>query len=134
VRRVSDTRKEKRKAREERKESEKEKKREELRRLKNLKRQEIMRKLDRIKAITGNPNVGFKEEELEGDFDPQAYDKMMEEAFAQDYYQQDEEEKPVFSADEDIDDDEEDWGEYNEEGWDEDLHCEHPDFNVSMFT
>ena len=57
-------------------------------------------------AITGNPNVGFKEEELEGDFDPQAYDKMMEEAFAQDYYQQDEEEKPVFSADEDIDDDE----------------------------
>jgi protein KRI1 len=131
VRRVSDTRKEKRKAREERKESEKEKKREELRRLKNLKRQEIMRKLDRIKAITGNPNVGFKEEELEGDFDPQAYDKMMEEAFAQDYYQQDEEEKPVFSADEDIDDDE-DWGEYNEEGWDEDLHCEHPDFNMDV--
>ena len=57
-------------------------------------------------AITGNPNVGFKEEELEGDFDPQAYDRMMEEAFANDYYQQDEEEKPVFSEDEDIDDDE----------------------------
>ena len=50
VRRVDETRKEKRKVREERKEQEKEKKREELRRLKNLKRQEIMTKLDKIKG------------------------------------------------------------------------------------
>ena len=43
---------------------------------------------------------------MEGDFDPQAYDRMMEEAFTNEYYQQDEEEKPVFPEDEDIDDDE----------------------------
>ena len=28
-------------------------------------------------AITGNPNVGFKEEDIEGDFDPKKYDEAM---------------------------------------------------------
>ena len=57
---------------------EKEKKKEELKRLKNLKKREIMEKIEKIKAITGNEDVGFTEEDLEGDFDPQKYDKMME--------------------------------------------------------
>ena len=86
---------------------EKEQKREELKRLKNLKRKEILEKLEKIKGamsynivilstdhtkrilvyvvriyfllseITGNPNVGFNEEDLEGDFDPEKYDEAM---------------------------------------------------------
>ena len=28
--------------------------------------------------ITGNPNVGFKEEDIEGDFDPKKYDEAMQ--------------------------------------------------------
>jgi len=31
-----------------------------------------------IIAITGNPNVGFKEEDIEGDFDPKKYDEAMQ--------------------------------------------------------
>ena len=28
--------------------------------------------------ITGNPNVGFNEEDIEGDFDPKKYDEAMQ--------------------------------------------------------
>jgi len=28
--------------------------------------------------ITGNPDVGFKEEDIEGDFDPKKYDEAMQ--------------------------------------------------------
>ena len=31
-----------------------------------------------IIEITGNPNVGFNEEDIEGDFDPKKYDKAMQ--------------------------------------------------------
>lgn len=31
--------------------------------------------------ITGNPNVGFKEEDIEGDFDPKKYDEAMQVIF-----------------------------------------------------
>jgi len=31
-----------------------------------------------IIEITGNPNVGFKEEDIEGDFDPKKYDEAMQ--------------------------------------------------------
>ena len=57
MRRSDDSRKLKRKEREERKTKEKDKKKEELKRLKNLKRKEIMEKLDKLKEITGNDKV-----------------------------------------------------------------------------
>ena len=31
-----------------------------------------------IIEITGNPNAGFKEEDIEGDFDPKKYDEAMQ--------------------------------------------------------
>ena len=31
-----------------------------------------------IIEITGNPHVGFKEEDIEGDFDPKKYDEAMQ--------------------------------------------------------
>ena len=48
--------------------------------------------------ITGNPEIGFKEEDLEGDFDPEKFDKAMQSVFNNDYYgHEDDTEKPVFS-------------------------------------
>ena len=61
-------------------------------------------------GITGNPNVGFSEVDLEGDFDPASYDQTMGRAFDDEYYvmeeeggveEGEEEGKPVFSDDED---------------------------------
>ncbi|XP_015775470.1 PREDICTED: protein KRI1 homolog [Acropora digitifera] len=140
VRKSDDRRKEKRKNKELRKMKEKEKKLEEIKRLKNLKRKEIMEKLEKLKAITGNPNVGFKEEDIDGDFDPKKYDKAMEEAFNQEFYDEGEEEKPQFD-DDDLGDEIENWdnweGNYNEYGegeeqygsWEE-PHCDEPGFNM----
>ena len=31
-----------------------------------------------LPEITGNPNVGFNEEDIEGDFDPKKYDEAMQ--------------------------------------------------------
>ncbi|KAG0427380.1 hypothetical protein HPB47_025568, partial [Ixodes persulcatus] len=50
---------------------EKELKKEEIKRLKALKRKEILDKLERLKEITGNDQVGFADEDIDGDFDPQ---------------------------------------------------------------
>ena len=61
-------------------------------------------------GITGNPNVGFSDADLEGDFDPASYDQAMARAFDDEYYVMEEEGggeegegegKPVFSDDED---------------------------------
>lgn len=138
VRKTDDRRKEKRKERELKKEKEKEQKREEIKRLKNLKRKEIMEKLEKLKAITGNPNVGFKEEDIDGDFDPKKYDEAMQNAFDEEFYDECEEEKPEF--DNDLDDEMENWDEWEgnyektESGEDQqgsqELHCEDPGFNM----
>ncbi|EEC12016.1 conserved hypothetical protein, partial [Ixodes scapularis] len=52
-------------------------KKEEIKRLKALKRKEILDKLERLKEITGNDQVGFADEDIDGDFDPQEYDRRM---------------------------------------------------------
>jgi len=56
---------------------EKEKRREELKRLKNLKKREILDKIEKLKDVTGNTAVGFREQDVEGDFNEREYDEMM---------------------------------------------------------
>ncbi len=110
VRRKDDRRIKKRQEAKERKQREKEKKREELKQLKNLKKREIMEKIDLIKEVTGNADIGFSPDDIDEDFDPEKYDKMMKKAFNEDYYEDNvDETKPVFMEDD------EEWV----ENWDE---------------
>merc|ERR1712079_832550 len=104
LRREDDKRKKKRKEVEERKKHEKEQKKEEIKMLKNMKKKEIMEKLEKLKQITGNDDMEMDEDDIEGDFDPEKYDKKMKEIFQN--YDDDlqvDEEKPTFS---DLEDDE----------------------------
>merc|ERR1719510_2071829 len=78
----------------------KEKKREELKQLKAFKRKEILDKIEKLRKITGNEELAFKDEDLEEDFDPEKYDERMKEVF--DEYdnapgQAEDAERPVFS-------------------------------------
>lgn len=57
---------------------EKEQKREQLKQLKNLKRSEIMEKLKRLQELTGNEQLAFNQADLEGEFDPQQHDQLMQ--------------------------------------------------------
>ena len=50
---------------------------EDIKQLKNMKRREIMDKLDKLREITGDPDLEFEEEDLETEFDPQKHDEMM---------------------------------------------------------
>ncbi|CAH0518730.1 unnamed protein product [Peronospora belbahrii] len=105
MRREDDSRKRKRAERKERKALERQKKEEELRRLKNLKQAEIERKLKKIARLMGEEEstVGLKAEDLEGDFDPEEYDKRMQAVFDDEYYNEgdDDMEKPMWDEDED---------------------------------
>jgi hypothetical protein len=60
LRKRDDRRKRKRNEIRQRKEAEEARKREELKRLKSLKRKEIMEKIEKLKQVTGNDEVGFK--------------------------------------------------------------------------
>ena len=118
-----DRRTRKRQEAKERKLKEKEKKKQELKQLKNLKKREIMDKIELIKEVTGNTDIGFAPEDIEEDFDPDKYDKMMKNAFSNDYYDEDADEaKPVFGDDEELGLDVENWDEWtpgNEEHYDD---------------
>ncbi|KAL3641285.1 hypothetical protein CASFOL_016253 [Castilleja foliolosa] len=62
---------------------------EELKRLKNLKKKEINEKLEKIREVAGigkNGGVFLDDDDLEGEFDPEAYDRKMKEAFGDGYY------------------------------------------------
>lgn len=118
--RQKDTRrKEKRDAVKQRKEEEKQKKKEELKVLKALKRKEILKKIEKIKSITGNNELGLEPEELEEEFDPEAHDKKMRELFNDDYYEgaedaEDEEGLNLPPLEEElIDDDNYNWDEWD---------------------
>ena len=124
VRRKDDRRARKRQEAKERKLKEKEKKKEELKQLKNLKKREIMDKIDLIKEVTGNTDIGFAPEDIEEDFDPEKYDKMMKNAFSDDYYDEDADEtKPMFNNNEELGLDVENWDDWapgEEEHYDDD--------------
>lgn len=136
VRSKDDSRKRKREEVKERKKKEKEQKQQQLKELKNLKRAEIMDKLKHLQELTGNEQLAFNDVDLQGDFDPQQHDQLMQKFFGDEYYGEEEEEKPQFDADDDL---EENWNwdtwVGNEENEEENTmeeynqpNCEDPDF------
>ncbi|OZJ02763.1 hypothetical protein BZG36_03350 [Bifiguratus adelaidae] len=104
VRRKDDTRKRQREARAQRKKEEKEQKAQELKRLKNLKKKEIYERLKQLQEITGNTDVGMDDIDLEGDFDPNKYDREMSTVFNDTYYDVADKKKPEWADDIDIGD------------------------------
>lgn len=139
MRKNEDKRAKKRKEVEERKKQEKVQKKEEIKMLKNAKKKEILDKLDKLKKITGNDDMELDDDDIEGDFDPEKYDKKMKEVFSKyDETATPDMEKPTFSDldDEDYDDeDTEDWDNWTGpepggEGGDEEQHCEDEEFNM----
>ncbi|KAK0550561.1 Kinetochore protein Spc24 [Tilletia horrida] len=124
VRREDDSRKRKREERKERKEREKAEKVAELERYRGLQREEIRDRVKRIiKEAGAEEEAQFADLDLDGDFDPDAHDRAMSSAFNDGYYAtgegaageegdegdfdpagEDEDGKPVWDDDIDIDD------------------------------
>ncbi|XP_056143961.1 protein KRI1 homolog [Lampris incognitus] len=100
VRSKDERRKRKRDEVKERKRKEKEQKHEQLKQLKNLKRNEIMEKLKTLQELTGNEQLAFSQADLEGEFDPQQHDHLMQKFFGDEYYGVEEGDKPQFDDDE----------------------------------
>ncbi|XP_030766822.1 protein KRI1 homolog isoform X1 [Sitophilus oryzae] len=133
LRKTDDRRKLKRAETKERKQKEKEEKMVEIQKLKEIKRKEIEEKIEKLKEITGNLEVGFKNDDIEDDFDPETYDNRMQALFNDEFYGgSEEDQKPEFP---DIDE------ELEIENWDHwtgeeptadvnELHCEDDDFNM----
>lgn len=112
-----------------RKEEEKKKKMDEIARMKSLKLKEIQEKLAKIKEVTGNEDLAFREEDMESDFDPNEHDKRMKEIFDEEYYGGVDTEKPVFpDLDEELEI--ENWEKYEPDLEKEDPHCEDDEFNM----
>ena len=49
--------------------------------LKAMKRKEILEKIQKLRKITGNDELAFKDEDLEDDFDPDKHDERMNQIF-----------------------------------------------------
>jgi len=95
VRKKDDRRAQKRQEKAARKAAEEEERRRELKQLKNLKKMEIEDKLSEIKHIAGSgaAEEGLIGRLLDGEFDPEAHDKAMAQAFGDDYYDQGDEDE-----------------------------------------
>lgn len=137
LRKKDDRRQTKRAETKERKTKEKEEKMKDLRKLQELKRLEIEEKIEKLREITGNTDITFKDDDLDGDFDPEAHDKRMQALFSDEFYDQEEgDQKPEFP---DIDQELEieNWERYEDDGGEgpstsSGPHCEDDDFNVSV--
>lgn len=103
LRRVDNRRKQKREEKTDRKRKEREQRREELKRLKALKRKEIEEKFMKLKEISGQDEINLDESDIESDFDPDKHDKKMREIFNDEYYQVEEDKKPEFPYDDELD-------------------------------
>ena len=134
VRKKDEGRKRKREKRKERKIVERKKIEDELRMLKNLKKEEIKSQLAEIRSVAGSSfiNESSMQKILEGDYDPDLFERQMNEEFGNDYYEGEEEgdwngnepedEGPYEEGDggEDRDEDEGDDGDYGDYGDDGD--------------
>jgi protein KRI1 len=91
LRRSDDARSQKRMERKERKSAERKAKEEQLRRLKNAKRIEMEKKLGEIRKALGSANCGDLDEDallklMEDDYDPEKFEKIMQETYGTDFY------------------------------------------------
>ena len=84
ARRGEEKRKHERERKRTQKEEVKKKEVEEIARLRNLKRMELEERIKRIEEVAGAG--GWTEKDLEGDFDPQEWDKKMQGVFNETYY------------------------------------------------
>jgi len=97
VRRQDTSRKDKREARKERKASERKAKEEQLKRLKNAKKQEMNQKLSKVKSVIGGIEENAVDEAaimkmLEGDYDPENFERALEEVYGDNFYKQEDNE------------------------------------------
>jgi protein KRI1 len=103
LRRKDETRRQKRLSRKERKAEERKAKEEQLRRLKNAKREELEERMQQVRNVLGydvlndanekHHALGAAEEEMilklmEGEYDPDKFEQVMNAAYGEDYYQQ----------------------------------------------
>ncbi|KAG8039336.1 hypothetical protein GUJ93_ZPchr0039g14207 [Zizania palustris] len=103
VRKKESSRKLQRKSKEERIARAKQEQAEELKHLKNLKKKEIAEKLERIHMIAGiesDAACKLGADDLEEDFDPEDYDRKMQEMFNDKYYEADDVDPEFGSGDE----------------------------------
>ena len=78
VRCSDERRREARALRRDRKERERLQKQQQLQHMKNLKREEILGRLQRLQQLTGSQEDGFSLSHLQGDFNPEQHDMMMQ--------------------------------------------------------
>ncbi|KAG6432632.1 hypothetical protein SASPL_104213 [Salvia splendens] len=104
VRKKDNARKSQRERKEERMAQAEFERKEELKRLKNLKKKEIKEKLEKIREVAGTEGIFLDKDDLEDEFDPEAHDKKMNEAFGEEYYGA-EDVDPQFGTDDDEDED-----------------------------
>lgn len=92
LRRPDERRKKARRARLQRKLLEKAARAEELKQIKNAKKREIEARLLAIREAAGDDAVDLKGMDLEGDYDPDKFDKQMQERFGDEYYSREDDE------------------------------------------
>lgn len=89
----------------ERKAAEKQRLKQQVQQLQAIKRKEIQERLQKIQEISGQTRLAFSEADLGDEFDPDAHDRKMQEAFGDFYYDDGaDNKKPVFEYDGSIDD------------------------------
>ncbi|KAL1320625.1 hypothetical protein AAHE18_14G068700 [Arachis hypogaea] len=125
VRKKTNTRKEQRKSKEERMAIAQKEREDELKHLKNLKKQEIQEKVKKIMSTAGiheDEIIPLSAAEIEDEFDPEEYDRMMKAAFDEKYYNA-EDADPGFGSENDDDMEKPDFEKEDEllglpKGWD----------------
>ncbi|XP_030960341.1 protein KRI1 homolog [Quercus lobata] len=119
VRKKANARKDQRMSKKERMETARVEREEELKHLKNLKKEEMdekVRMIMRTAGIREDEVMALSRKELEEEFDPEEYDRIMEKAFGEEYYANDDMDPKFGSGG----DDDEDGGEIEKPNFEED--------------